>query len=250
LLRQPRTYVLAVAAFSGLTLCFSAFGGTFVNGMMDAAVHAALLRHPEWFAQMSAAAQEQQNLAQSVALRARIAQIAHDPSDPFVGNPASKVTLVEWFDYSCPFCKREHAVVDALIRKDHDVRVVFKEFPIFGSLIPGSLFAAKAALAIWETQPARYLAFHDAMLRDQTPEGSLMPAHVLAIAKSVGCNLADIRREMRLPSIARHVQETMDLGAAVRIDGTPAFVIDRGGGRVQIVSGAVPLDALEASVGA
>jgi|SRR5579875_504748 len=246
---RVRSALLTMGVLCGVVLLLSAVGGVSIaNGAVDSIVHDALMRHPDWLFQMNEAAQQEQNLAQSAALRSQIGQIAHDPSDPFVGSPQAKVTLVEWFDYSCPYCKKEHSVVDTIMRKNPAIRVVFKEFPIFGARIPGSEVAAKAALAIWKTQPARYLAFHDAMLSDPTPEGSLTPAHVLEIARRIGCNVGDLQRAMATPEIQHQVDHNMRLGTSVRISATPSFVIDHGDGRVQIVSGAIPLDALQAGL--
>ena len=193
-----------------------------------------ILEHPEIVYRALMVLQERQQAAQ--AEQARLALETHrdalerDPNSPVGGNPDGDVTVVEFFDYSCPYCKRVAPDVERLLDEDRDVRLVYKEWPILG---PESVVAARAALAAREQ--GRYLEFHDRVmgLKDVT-EASVMRA-----ARDLGLDADQLRADMSAPEVDAHIEQTMELAQALGITGTPAFVIGD-----QIVPGAVDYDAL------
>jgi len=151
----------------------------------DAMIHDALLSHPEWLMEMSQAMRQRQQAAQQQTAKQAIAQnhdtLFADPADPVAGNPAGAVTVVLFFDASCPYCKQVSPDIDRLMQENPDVRVIFKEFPILG---PASQLAATAGLA--SLKQGKYDAFHRALMADKTPEHQLAEPHLMEIAKSVG----------------------------------------------------------------
>jgi protein-disulfide isomerase len=174
---------------------------------------------------------------QADALVANRAALERDPGTPFAGNPKGDVTIVEFFDYRCGYCKKVTPVVREVLKKDGNVRFVFKEFPILG---PDSRKAAEAAQAAWKIEPDKYLAFHVAMMENR---GSLDEARILEIAKSVGLDPAKLKTAMTDPSVKAKLNDNLELAQKLQIGGTPAFVVDD-----QIMPGAVDLETLVAAV--
>jgi protein-disulfide isomerase len=159
-------------------------------------------------------------------------QIYDDPSSPLGGNPQGKVSLVEFFDYRCPYCKQTQPALEKLLAGNSRVRVVYKELPILG---PASITAARAALAA--ERQGKYEAFHRAMM---AARGDISDATVFQVARSVGLDLNRLERDMKAPEIAKAIDSNLKLADALEINGTPAFVIgDR------MIPGAVDLDRLQ-----
>jgi protein-disulfide isomerase len=127
-------------------------------------VRAYLLKNPEVIMEALQVLQERQRAAEAETFKRTIAErsdeILNDPAAPVGGNPAGDVTLVEFFDYNCPYCRRVAPTVVELEEADPGLRVVYKEFPILG---PGSEFAARAALAA--RKQGKYVPFHNALMR-------------------------------------------------------------------------------------
>ncbi|SEW35430.1 Protein-disulfide isomerase [Aliiroseovarius sediminilitoris] len=140
-----------------------------------------------------------------------------DPNAPVLGNPDGDVTVVEFFDYNCPYCRRAMDEVQGLLEDDADVRLVYREWPILGE---GSVFAAKAALAAREQ--GKYEAFHWALMG---MSGRAEEASVMRIASEVGLDIDQLRRDMQAPEIEEHISTSMNLAQSLGFNGTPSFVI-------------------------
>ena len=150
------------------------------------------------------------------ALRKRI---EGDARDFAIGPRNAPVTIVEFFDYRCPYC---HAAMDWVFevvrRNPQQVRVIFKEFPVLG---PDSLVASKAVLA--SIRQGRYQPFHRAVMSFR---GDLTAAQLDTIARGAGIDVARMHRDMNDPAILDHLQANHDLAGEARVEGTPAFVIN------------------------
>lgn len=168
------------------------------------------------------------------ALSERRKDLERNPTSPVIGNPNGDVTVVEFFDYRCGFCKRAHPTMTELLKSDPKIRVVLKEFPILG---PESILASRAALAVHRIDPAKYLPFHDALMTDRA---AVSRERLLQIAKSIGVDIGKLEKGMADPAIDAVIGETVELAQALGINGTPAFVIGN-----QIVPGAVDIDTLK-----
>lgn len=178
--------------------------------------------------------------AQSVAaLRERADEIFRNPADPVGGNPEGDVTLVEFFDYRCGFCKRVHPVVKKLLAEDGGIRFVYKEFPILGQ---PSLRAARIALAARGQD--RYAAFSDALM---SARGELTEERVFEIATTVGLDIDELKAEIGREGAAinRLIGDNLRLADSLGIRGTPAFVVGS-----RIIRGAVGYDELRRAVAA
>jgi protein-disulfide isomerase len=134
-----------------------------------------------------------------------------------LGNRNGDVTVVEFFDYRCPYCKRAAPVLDEVIKADGRVRRVMKEFPILG---PDSVIASRAALAA--RAQGKYEELHRALIGAR---GQLDESAVMAAAKGVGLDLDRLRRDMRSTEIDGIIRRNRELAESLEITGTPAFVI-------------------------
>jgi protein-disulfide isomerase len=156
---------------------------------------------------------------------------------PIGGNPKGTVTVVEFFDYQCGYCKRVFPSILALIQSDKRIRYVFKELPILG---PASMLASRAAIAAWEIDQKKYLPFHTALMASR---GRLNEGKILRIAKDSGINPDELQKQMKEPEVFQELQNNLNLAQALNINGTPAFIIGN-----QIIPGAVSLDELKRMV--
>ena len=199
-------------------------------------VKAYLLDHPEVIIEAanryeSKQAAQRETEAQ-VVLRARAEEVFRDKASPIAGNPSGDATLVEFFDYNCPYCRRLVPIMEKLINADPQLRVVYKEFPILG---PNSVFAAKAALAA--NEQGKYVPFHDGLFQLR---GATEPDAVMEVAGKVGVDIERLKSDMKQPAIQAALEKNLALAQALRINGTPGFVIGD-----QILRGATDLTALQ-----
>jgi protein-disulfide isomerase len=161
---------------------------------------------------------EMERVTQS-ALMASREELERDPSSPVAGAPNGDVTVVEFFDYRCGYCKKTLSAVQELLKSDPKIRWVFKELPILG---PDSLVAARAGQAAWRIAPEKYLDLHIALMGSR---GELSEARVLEIARSVGLDPDKLKKAMDDPEVRKTLQRNAELARRLQINGTPAFVI-------------------------
>jgi protein-disulfide isomerase len=160
-------------------------------------------------------------------------QVERDPSSPVGGNPNGNVSVVEFFDYACSFCKRVFPTVMQLVKDDGDIRYVFKEYPI---LTPQSVVAARAALAAWKTDQGAYVSFHSALM---SARGELTEEKIFRFASESGFDVETLRRRMADNDIEDALVGNFKLAEELGIEGTPAFVIGR-----NLVPGAADAETL------
>jgi protein-disulfide isomerase len=250
-------YVLSLAAFAVAGAAFYAgvsssviapepqvvAAGESVDGdlAIDQSIRDFLERHPEVvveaqrkFAQIEA--EREAAMAKSALAENRLKLIS-DPDMPVIGNPDGKITLVEFFDYNCGYCRKAHEDMLVVQKNNPDLRIVLQPFPILG---PESSAAHVVAAAFNALYPAKYPEFHSAIL--SSPE-SANEATVLEIAKQLGADEAALRIEMAKPSVSEGFNRTYALANALKITGTPTYVIGD-----EIVSGAVGVEALTAGI--
>ncbi|MDE0342493.1 MAG: DsbA family protein [Deltaproteobacteria bacterium] len=194
-----------------------------------------LLNNPEVIFEAAARHQEKQRQLQAQRDRALLKQhrqaLLADPDSFVGGNPDGDVTLVEFFDYRCGYCKRFAPALEKIKKDDPNVRVVYKEFPVLG---PDSLRGAHAALAA--RKQGRYLEFHEALMRVR---GALDEGTLMKVARSVGLDVDRLRKDMKNPKIQDIIGKTRRLATALSINGTPAVIVGN-----QIARGAVPFAEL------
>lgn len=177
--------------------------------------------------------------ARNNALKAHREKLFDSPRGVVIGNPKGNVTLVEFFDYNCGYCKRSLGDINQLLEKDPNLKIVLKELPI---LSQGSVDAARVAVAVRIQDASKYLAFHRILLGQR---GEANGERALAAAKQAGLDVERIKKDLTNPEIDATLQESAELAEALKISGTPTFVLAD-----QVIAGALPYDRLAMAISA
>ncbi len=240
-----KCFSLSPSIFVGLALFVSGCsttakdtksGSTASPDVSDAAIERYIRAHPEVIEQslqaMEAKREAEQKERQKAALKTKQDELLHDPISPVSGNPKGEITLVEFYDYRCGFCKKAASAVTELQKVDPRVRVVYKDFPILGE--PSEL-AAKAALASYAQ--GKHQVFHEALLEshaDMTKES------ILKIAAKVGLDAKRLEADMANPKWQSVIAKNRALARELGISGTPGFIVGN-----ELVPGWLDLNGLK-----
>jgi protein-disulfide isomerase len=218
-----RTLLLSILVLWGLG--FTANAAEFNDGQrkeMESIIKDYLLANPDLLRDMGQLLEQKEKLAEEGqrkgALVSNADQIFRDGTDFIAGNPNGKVTMVEFFDYNCGWCKKGFPEVLALIESDKDLKFVMKEFPIFGG---DSDYAAQAAIAA--SKQGKYWDLHVAMM---SHEGKITKEAVDELAGAQGLDMARLKKDMESPETAGILERNHNLAQSLAINGTPAFIID------------------------
>jgi len=185
-----------------------------------------LIANPEVIVEAMEALQQKEQLAEVEKTRNAIKSakdaLINDPRDVSIGPKDAKVTIVEFFDYNCGYCKRATPWVEDILEKHKgDVRIIFKELPILESRTKTSRPAAKAALAA--ARQGKYSAMHFALMKEKR----LTADSIRNVAERVGLNMKKFDADMADPSIETHIDDTLNLATRLpALTGTPFFVIN------------------------
>ncbi|MFZ1990268.1 MAG: DsbA family protein [Alphaproteobacteria bacterium] len=181
-----------------------------------------LLDHPEVLVDAMNALQAKQDQAAkdkaAAVIKSRPGDIYNDGYSFVAGNPNAKVTLVEFFDYNCGYCRKAFDKMMTLAAPNSKVRFVFKEFPI---LSPESEVASKAAFAA--SKQNKYLEFHRGLM---SHSGRANEQAIEDVAKKIGLNMAQFHKDMNGPDAEAHVSANLKLGSDLGLDGTPSFIVN------------------------
>jgi len=239
--------VFALACAIGLAapaMAQAPAGQSLPRAEIEAIVKDYLLRNPEVLRD-ALIELEKRGKAEEEAQRARAVtelgpKIFNSPRQVVVGNPQGKVTLVEFFDYNCGYCKRALEDLASLMKKNADLRVVLKEFPVLG---PGSIEAAQVAHAFrMQANGEKYWTFHQKLL---STRGQVGKAQALAAAKDAGADMTRLNRDLESDEIRAGLAEAMQIADALGLSGTPSYVIGE-----EVVVGAVGADDLQKRIDA
>lgn len=199
-----------------------------------------LMSDPKILQRMSVALdqtlQSEERTAASSAIASMKDKIFNDPKQIVVGNPQGDVTLVEFFDYNCSYCRAALPDLAALIAEDTNLRVVLKEFPILSN---ESIDAARVGVLVGESQ-ADYWSFHEALF---TSRGQVDKQVALAAAKDLGLNPVSLELEMGTPKVSDTIQTSYDIAKALNITGTPTYIIGN-----EVIPGAIGIDELKGRI--
>jgi protein-disulfide isomerase len=206
---------------------------------VEEVIHQYLLAHPEVVRDAIIELQRQQDQAQQAARQSAMAElhsyVGSIAEDYVQGNPKAETTVVEFFDYRCPYCKAVAPRVDDVVAQDKGVRIVLMEFPVLG---PDSVYASRAAIA--SRAQGKYMAFHKAMMNHK---GNLDQDTVLELAKEVGLDVARLKGDMQSPEVEALIKHHYELADKLGITGTPAFVIGD-----ELVPGAIDVETMKAKI--
>lgn len=216
-----RTRSTLLAACLVLALPIAGIAQEITEDRIKELVAETLRENPELVLEALQTLEARQAEAQAAASAASLSDernvLERDPNAPVLGNPAGDVTVVEFFDYNCPYCKRAMPEIDALLAEDGNIRLVLREWPI---LSEGSAIAARAALAA--RKQGKYAELHNALMGARA---KLDEASVLRIAGEVGLDLAQLKADMESPEVEEHIATSMRLADALGFNGTPSFVV-------------------------
>lgn len=191
-----------------------------------------LLEHPEVLEEAISVLQARRQAG----LIGHYEEALNDPTDAFIGgNPKGDVTVIEFFDYRCGYCKSVRESLVRLRAEDKNVRFVYRELPVLG---PQSEAAARAAIA--SRKQNKYPEFHEALMASR---GSFSDEMIMAVAKRTGLDVAKLREDMKDPSIDGTIERTRRLAEALDITGTPGFIFGSA-----IVPGAIAYEDMKAYV--
>ncbi|MEL6227584.1 MAG: DsbA family protein [Pseudomonadota bacterium] len=199
----------------------AAASGTPDKAAIESIVRAYLLQNPEILVEMSEELERRRTKLEAVQHENVIienkATLFRSDLDYVFGNPDGDVSVIEFFDYNCAWCKRALDQVQQLVDQDKKVRVVMKEMPIFGE---HSTYAAKAAMA--SKKQGKYWEFHVALMKQQR----VSKDNVLTIAADVGIDVERLKKDMQDPAYDAAIADTMRIAEALKIQGTPGFIVD------------------------
>lgn len=207
-------------------------------------VRETLLKNPELIQEALIELERRNQVAQVEAQKNAVVAEKAALSDPatsvIVGNPQGDVTLVEFLDYNCGYCKRAMGDVEALAKADPKLRIVIKDFPILG---PDSVEASRVAIAVKnQLSGEKYWNFH---MKLMGAKGRVNAAKALEIAKESGADIERVKKDIDAPATRAAIEQTVALGDRLGLTGTPAFVLGN-----EIVFGAVGQAALKAKIDA
>lgn len=200
-----------------------------------------LIKNPEVMLEVQDALNDKQEkkIAESQAstLKSKKDEIFNSPNDAVLGNPNGSVTLVEFFDYNCGYCKKSYPDLENLIKSDQKLRVVIKDFPILG---PDSVKAHIVARAVMKIMPEKYAEFHKELL---TTPGRSNEEKAIKIAVKLGVDEQKLRSTMQDESLQQAFVDNGQLAYALGINGTPSYILGN-----NVLVGAVGENILKAKV--
>lgn len=179
---------------------------------------------------------EKENQARQV-IGAYKTSLFEDKESPTAGADEGDITIVEFFDYNCGYCKRSLPNVMKLLKEDSKVKVVFKEYPV---LAPSSEDAARASLAMYYLEPDRYFDFHAALFQ---LGGKFDEKNILAVAEGMGADRDDFKEMMQSKRVTDHLEDTRELAAKMGAQGVPVFIIGD-----EMFPGAITYEAMKQQV--
>jgi protein-disulfide isomerase len=223
----------ALGALGGAALSVGIIIALAASGLMpspnnDKAIRAYLMGHPSILVDMTNKLQADQAATDDATRQAAVDKLGmkafFDPRVAFVTGPANaKTTLVEFYDYDCPYCRASLPAMQKFYAQHrNDTRFAFIEFPIPSLHGPGAVLAARASLAA-RKQPGKFAAFYFALMAE---DGSLTDEIIYADAKKVGLDVDRLKKDMTDSSVTATVNAAHDLALAAKIDGTPAFIVN------------------------
>lgn len=232
--------LLAGALGAGIALRFA---GDLDTVDREALVRDTLMSNPEIVRDAFIALQDREQAAQVEQQKQAIADAADEvfrlPADFVAGNPDGDVTVVEFFDYNCAYCRGALADMNSLIESDQQLRFVLKEFPI---LSPGSVGAAKISLAVLKQAPDKYLEFHRTLLSSR---GQVDGERALQVATDLGLDADKLKADAALPEVDQMLSDAQKLAARLGINGTPGYVVGE-----EVIPGAIGFHGLAEKVAA
>ena len=235
----PAAALLGTLAVAPAALAQNAVFNEQQNQAIGELVKEYLLKNPEVrtevISELEKRQAEAQQIAQASALQETKQTLLNAPHSYVAGNPSGDITLVEFFDYNCGYCKKALADVQTLLKSDPKLRVVLKDFPVLG---PDSVEASRVALAVKnQLQGQKLFDYHVKVMETR---GRVNGERAMAVAKEMGLDMAKLQKDVESTETRNALQENMALGDKLSLTGTPAFIIGEA-----VIPGAVGLEPLK-----
>jgi len=211
------------------------------RGEVEAVVKEYILNNPQILIesidrmQQKAQLDQMQKMAETVQSRGK--ELTDAPGNPIGGNPKGDVTIVEFFDYHCGYCKQQFKTLNTLLETDKNLKIAFKEFPIFGD---NSELGARAALAVNRVNPDKYFTYHGELMK---MSGNFSEEALLKAAADLGLDREKVKAEMNGEDVKKQLAEMRALGHDLGLSGTPALVINK-----ELIPGALSVEDLKAKI--
>jgi len=243
---RPLASIVAGLALLAAALSAPAAAQTQFNpaqrGEIESIIKDYLLKNPdvlrEALVEMERRAKQDEESKRSAAVADLAPKIFNSRHQVVLGNPNGKIQIAEFFDYNCGYCKRAMADMMDIIKKNPDVRMVLKEFPVLG---PGSVEAAQVAAALHQQfDGEKYLAFHQRLM---SARGQVARAQALAAAKASGADMDKLEAALNSEAVKAGIQEVMQIADALSLTGTPSYVVGD-----EVVVGAVGQPTLQQKI--
>tara|TARA_B110001450_G_scaffold83779_1_gene79641 strand:- start:15 stop:803 length:789 start_codon:yes stop_codon:yes gene_type:complete len=239
-----QTFALLISLFIGLLISLTYFGkvygdtkifSTQETSKIKELILETLLEKPEVLIEMSQLLKKKEAQASQEKVKLVIKEnknlLFNNDNAPVIGNKDGNVTIIEFFDYNCVYCKRAIEPLKKILAKDNNIRFVLREWPVLNE---GSIYAAKAALA--SRKQGLYEIFHFSLMNTKR----VTKSSTLSVAREVGLDLDKLKKDMKSPKIELHINNSRKLASALGFSGTPSFLIGE-----QTVPGLIPLKELE-----
>lgn len=240
-----RLFFSAIAVVLGLTQTVLATDMTAAErDAFRAEVRAYLLENPEVLVEAMTELQARKETAESAKDQALLTtyktELFNDPNSYVGGNPNGDITIVEFTDYRCTYCRKAFSEIEELVKSDGNIRFVVKEYPILGE---ASVISTRFAISVLQLHgPEAYKSAHDGLI---TLRGEPDAATLSRLADSLGLKAADILTRMNAPEVDAVIAANQELGQKMNISGTPTFVVQG-----QMLRGYVPLEQMKEIVAA
>jgi protein-disulfide isomerase len=219
---------LAAFAVAGLMLAAAPVAAAEFSdaqkGAIESIIHDYLLKNPEVLREAFGELEQRQARAETEARTKALSEnrtlLTQSTHQVVVGNPDGKITLVEFFDYNCGYCKQALPDLQRLMKEQPDLRVVLKDFPVLG---PGSVEAAQVAIALRnQVKGDKYWAFHLKLLGTR---GQVAKAAALAAAKEAGADMDRLTKDIAGAEVTASLQEVAKLADSLNLTGTPTYIV-------------------------
>lgn len=240
-----RTRLLAAAAALLLGAALPAWAGSFSEsqtGEIESIVKGYLLKHPEVIQQAIEELSDREKMAEAAARSKSLSDLQgalySSPNEAIVGNPDGKITLVEFFDYNCGYCKKMLPDIARLMKANPDLKVILRDFPV---LSDASVDAATVAAGVRDQfKGEKFWEFHQRLL---SMHGLVGKAQADALAQNMGANMSKLAQDANAPQTKAGIEESFKMGRLLQIQGTPSYIVGDA-----VVDGAVGYDELQGKV--
>jgi protein-disulfide isomerase len=199
---------------------------------LDAAIEKFIMEHPEVILKSLKKYQGRDKITEEQRKKLEKSDVS-----PIIGNKNGNVTMIEFFDYHCGYCKRFYSVVSSLVESDKNLKIVFKELPIISE---DSEIAARAALAVHFIDSEKYFAFHSALMK---VTGKFDMDKISSLAKTAGIDEKLLKDMMQSQKVNDELANNKQLAEELDVSGTPVIIIGK-----NFMPGAVPLETIRAKI--